>query len=63
MNILVLVGSLRADSWTGRLADAAAALLPEGVTARVYDGLADLPHYDQDLDTDTAPASVVDCPP
>ena len=59
MNILMLVGSLRADSWTGHLTGVASGLLPEGVEAEVYDGLADLPHYDQDLDTDEAPAAVV----
>ena len=59
MNILMLVGSLRADSWTARLTGSAAALLPEGAEATAYDGLGELPHYDQDLDTDQPPASVV----
>ena len=59
MNILMLVGSLRADSWTARLTESTAALLPAGVDAQVYGGLGDLPHYDQDLDTDQPPATVV----
>ena len=59
MNILMLVGSLRADSWTGHLVGAIPGLLPEGVESEVYAGLGDLPHYDQDLDTDAAPAAVV----
>ena len=59
MNILMLVGSLRADSWTARLTESTAGLLPTGAEAQVYDGLGDLPHYDQDLDTDQPPASVV----
>ena len=59
MDILVLVGSLRRDSWTGQVAEAIAELLPEGVDARVYDGLGSLPHYDQDLDGDHTPESVV----
>ena len=59
MNILMLVGSLRADSWTARLTGSAASLLPEGTDTLVYDGLGDLPHYDQDLDTDQPPAAVV----
>ena len=59
MNILMLVGSLRADSWTGHLAGVVSGLLPEGVESEVYAGLGDLPHYDQDLDTDQPPASVV----
>ncbi len=58
MDILVLVGSLRRDSWTGQVAEAIAELLPEGAEARVYDGLGSLPHYDQDLDGDRAPESV-----
>jgi chromate reductase, NAD(P)H dehydrogenase (quinone) len=58
MNILMLVGSLRADSWTARLTGAAATLLPAGTDAHAYDGLGELPHYDQDLDTDQPPAAV-----
>ena len=45
------------------LAGAVSGLLPEGVESEVYaglgHGLGDLPHYDQDLDTDEAPAAVV----
>jgi chromate reductase len=59
MNILMLVGSLRADSWTARLTDSVSGLLPADVTSHVYADLAALPHYDQDLDTDQAPAAVV----
>ena len=58
MNILMLVGSLRADSWTAQLTGSAARLLPTGAQAHVYAGLGELPHYDQDLDTDQPPASV-----
>jgi chromate reductase len=58
MNILVLVGSLRADSWTAQLADSVADLLPSGVTSQVYADLGELPHYSQDLDNDQLPASV-----
>jgi NAD(P)H-dependent FMN reductase len=58
MNILMLVGSLRAGSWTAQLTRSAAQLLPAGVEAHVYDGLAGLPHYDQDLDTDPPVTSV-----
>ncbi len=59
MDILVLVGSLRRDSWTGQVAEAIAELLPEGVDASIYDGLGSLPHYDQDLDGEHTPESVV----
>lgn len=58
MQILMLVGSLRADSWTRQVAEAVAGLLPEDVSASVYDGIGALPHYDQDLDGDHAPESV-----
>ncbi len=59
MNILMLVGSLRADSWTARLADSVSGLLPAGTSSAAYADLAGLPHYDQDLDTDAPPAAVV----
>ena len=58
MNILMLVGSLRAGSWTAQLTGAATELLPAGAQATVYAGLGDLPHYDEDLDTDQPPAAV-----
>ena len=59
MKILILVGSLRADSWTAQLADSVANLLPTGDTTRAYADLGTLPHYDQDLDTERPPAAVV----
>jgi NAD(P)H-dependent FMN reductase len=59
MNILMLVGSLRAGSWTAQLTDSVAGLLPAGTTTEVYADLAGLPHYDQDLDNETPPAAVV----
>ena len=52
MNVLVLVGSLRAGSTNQLLADAAIAHLPSGVEATVFARLADLPHYSEDLDHD-----------
>ncbi len=58
MDILVLVGSLRADSWTAQLAQTVTDLVPVGSTATAYAGLGELPHYDQDLDTDEPPAAV-----
>src|SRR5437762_1802266 len=59
MQILVLVGSLRAGSWTGQVAAAIDGLLPEGVSSSVYPELGALPHYDQDLDGEHVPESVV----
>jgi len=52
VNVLVLVGSLRAGSTNRLLADAAIAHLPSGVEATVFAGLAELPHYSEDLDHD-----------
>ena len=60
MNILVLLGSLRADSLNRRLADAAMGHLPSGTTAAVYDGLAGLPHYSEELEGAEVPAPVAD---
>jgi NAD(P)H-dependent FMN reductase len=56
-SVLVLVGSLRADSINRKLAEAAVEHAPEGIEVTVYDGLADLPFYNEDLDGETAPAS------
>jgi NAD(P)H-dependent FMN reductase len=58
MQTLVLVGSLRDGSWTGQVAQAVTDLLPEGVHARRFAEIGDLPHYDQDLDGDSVPAPV-----
>ena len=52
MNVLVLVGSLRAGSTNRQLADAAVSHLPGSVDATVFEGLADLPHYSEELDHD-----------
>lgn len=57
MRILGLSGSLRTDSLNGRLLRLAAEELPGGATLELYDGLADLPPYDQDVEEDT-PAAV-----
>jgi chromate reductase len=50
MQILGIVGSLRAGSLNGRLLRLAAEELPASVSLDVYDGLAEIPPYDQDLD-------------
>jgi chromate reductase len=58
MKILGISGSLRRGSHNTALLRAAASALPSGVELEVYDGLADLPHYDADLDVDPAPEAV-----
>jgi chromate reductase, NAD(P)H dehydrogenase (quinone) len=58
MRILGLSGSIRRDSHNTSLLRAAANAPPPGVELELFDGLADLPHYDADLDLDPAPDSV-----
>ena len=60
MRLLVVSGSLRAGSYNTALARAAAEVAPGGVEVELYEGLADLPHYDADVDAGGAPASVAD---
>jgi chromate reductase len=50
MTILGISGSLRRGSLNTSLLLAAAASLPPGVELELYEGLADLPHYNADLD-------------
>ncbi|HEX5860230.1 MAG TPA: NAD(P)H-dependent oxidoreductase [Nocardioides sp.] len=56
-NIVVLVGSLRADSVNRRLAEKLLAEAPEGYALEIVDGLAELPFYNEDLDSGEVPAS------
>src|SRR5690349_11459583 len=58
MKILAVSGSLRAGSYNTELLRAAAALVPEGVEIELWDGIGELPVYDQDLDDDDLPESV-----
>ena len=52
--VLVLVGSLRAGSTNKQIAETAVLNAPEGVTLSVYDGIAHLPFYNEDIDVDGA---------
>lgn len=56
MKILGISGSLRRDSHNTRLLRAAAHLLPSGVELEVWDGLRDLPPFDEDLESDPGAA-------
>lgn len=58
MKILALVGSLRDGSTNRLLAQAALAHLPAGTEGRVWEGLADLPHYSEELDTESVDPAV-----
>ncbi|WP_405491193.1 NAD(P)H-dependent oxidoreductase [Nocardia sp. NBC_00511] len=50
--ILVLVGSLRAASINRRLAEAAVQTAADGVELSIYDGLGDIPFYNEDIDAE-----------
>ena len=52
VRILALVGSLRAGSHNRQLAEAAAKLAPEGAEVVLFEGLADVPFYNEDLDVE-----------
>ncbi|MFI6041287.1 NAD(P)H-dependent oxidoreductase [Nocardia sp. NPDC051321] len=52
--ILALVGSLRAASINRQLAETAVQTAPEGVEVAIYEGLADIPFYNEDLDVEGA---------
>lgn len=56
--ILTLVGSLRAASVNRQLAELAVESAADDVTLTIYEGLADLPFYNEDLDTENPPAPV-----
>src|SRR5258708_19437652 len=58
MRILAVSGSLRAASKNTQLLHAATEAAPEGVEVEVWEGIGDLPLYDQDLELQELPASV-----
>ena len=55
-DIAVLVGSLRKDSFNRRIAHILADLAPDRLKLEIVE-IGDLPHYNQDLDPDDAPAA------
>ena len=57
--VLALVGSLRNGAVTRQLAETAHRVSPEGAEVVVYDGLAQVPFYNPDLDTPEAPIAPV----
>jgi NAD(P)H-dependent FMN reductase len=50
IKVLALVGSLRAASINRQIAELAAAVAPEGVTVTIFEGLSELPFYNEDID-------------
>lgn len=60
VRILALVGSLRAGSTNRQLAEAAVKHAPEGAEVVLFEGLGDVPFYNEDIDVEgNLPASVV----
>ena len=58
--VVVLVGSLRADSLNRRIAEHLRAEAPAGVVVEIAENLAELPFYNEDLDNGTdVPAAAV----
>ncbi|HEX6471017.1 MAG TPA: NADPH-dependent FMN reductase [Streptosporangiaceae bacterium] len=58
--VLAISGSLRVDSYNTRLLRTAQSLNPGGMNIELYDGLGELPLYNQDLDTDKPPRPVAE---
>src|SRR6185437_4191712 len=58
MKVLAISGSLRADSHNSKLLRAAVDLFPADVEVEIWDGLKDVPPYDEDDDGADAPAAV-----
>jgi len=50
IKVLALVGSLRAASVNRQIAQLAAQVAPDGVTVTVFEGLGDLPFYNEEID-------------
>lgn len=50
ISILALVGSLRAASINRQIAELAASVAPDDVTVTVFEGLGDLPFYNEEID-------------
>ena len=58
-HVMVLVGSLRAASTNRQIAETAVQLAPEGVELSIFEGLGDLPFYNEDVDVEgSVPPSV-----
>ncbi|OBH30711.1 FMN reductase [Mycobacterium sp. E1715] len=63
IKVLALVGSLRTASINRQIAELAADIAPEGVSVTVFEGLAELPFYNEEIDdamnTDAPPLAPV----
>lgn len=59
MSLLAISGSLRKKSSNSILLHAMVAMVPPNVKVTMYEGLAQLPHFNPDLDMDEAPVEIV----
>lgn len=59
-NILAISGSLRAKSTNLTIIENIAEIFSSQINVTIYDGLADLPHFNPDADTDAPPETVID---
>lgn len=50
IKVLVLVGSLRAASVNRQIAELAGEVAPDGVVVTIFEGLGDLPFYNEEID-------------
>ena len=57
--VVVLLGSLRADSVNRRIAEHLRVHAPSGVSVEVLEGLDAIPFYNEELDADAPPAAAV----
>jgi NAD(P)H-dependent FMN reductase len=60
--VLALVGSLRAASINRQIAELATEVAPDGVTVTVFEGLGDLPFYNEEIDDAMNPQAPVVAP-
>jgi chromate reductase, NAD(P)H dehydrogenase (quinone) len=58
VHVFAVAGSLRKDSWNKKLLRAAVELVPPGMMIHQFDGLADIPPYNADIDVDPRPEPV-----
>ncbi|MCV7379412.1 NAD(P)H-dependent oxidoreductase [Mycobacterium alsense] len=62
IKVLALVGSLRAASINRQIAELAAAVAPDGVTVTVFEGLGEVPFYNEEIDGAVSPGSTTPAP-
>lgn len=59
-SLLAISGSLRSSSSNQMLLQAAATLAPDNIKIALYNSIANLPHFNPDLDNENPPTAVID---